>query len=199
MTLELTPHTQLMKMLDNDNSLDVSFTEFMKVEKKASTVLAPAFRLQRQLQEKCMGARYWKKNRKRVLKMLKVSEAGRGGGGGVEDEKYVRATTKPNQTNSFSHLLRSAQEDKCDTLIDYFANRVEKDMPPPLTVDDDDPDLKDSDEESSDEDEQTWEQIEAERLREEEEGRINEFMQVSERSGGGGCGRRKYEPTTKLT
>ena len=76
MTLELTPHTQLMKMLDNDNSLDVSFTEFMKVEKKASTVLAPAFRLQRQLQEKCMGARYWKKNRKRVLKMLKVSEAG---------------------------------------------------------------------------------------------------------------------------
>jgi len=72
-------------------------------------------------------------------------------------------------------------------------------MPPPLTVDDDDPDLKDSDEESSDEDEQTWEQIEAERLREEEEGRINEFMQVSERSGGGGCGRRKYEPTTKLT
>ena len=71
-------------------------------------------------------------------------------------------------------------------------------MPPPLTVDDDDPDLKDSDEESSDEDEQTWEQIEAERLREEEEGRINEFMQVSERSGGG-CGRRKYEPTTKLT
>ena len=55
---------KLMKMLDNDNSLDVSYTEFMKVEKRASTILAPAFTLQRKLQQRCMGRRFWKKVRR---------------------------------------------------------------------------------------------------------------------------------------
>jgi len=56
---DVTPLVEkLMVMLDGDQSLDVSFTEFIKVEKKAGTVLKPAFRLQRQLQERCMGSRY---------------------------------------------------------------------------------------------------------------------------------------------
>jgi len=130
---------KLMRLLDGDNSLDVSFTEFMKVEKKAGTVLKPCFILQHKLQERCMGKRYWRKNRKRIKKMLAA--------------------------------------DNCETLVDYFANRVEKDMPPPLEIDEDDPDLIDSDEES-DEDEETWEQIEARRLKEAEQARENEYMQM---------------------
>ena len=63
---------KLMKLLDNDGSLDISFTEFMKVEKKAATILAPAFRLQSELQSRCMGKRFWKKRRKKIEKMLKA-------------------------------------------------------------------------------------------------------------------------------
>jgi len=102
---------KLMKMLDNDNSLDVSYTEFMKVEKRATTVLAPAFRLQRQLQEKCMGKRFWRKKRKKIKKLL--------------------------------------ARENCDTLVDYFAKMLEKEMPPPPTFDEDDLDAEED--EGSDE------------------------------------------------
>ena len=61
---------KLMKMLDGDESLDISYTEFMKVEKRAATVLAPCFRLQRELQGKCMGKRFFRKKKKRLKKML---------------------------------------------------------------------------------------------------------------------------------
>ena len=61
---------KLMRLLDGDDSLDISYTEFMKVEKRAGTILQPAFGLQRKLQSSCMGTSFWKSKKKFVKELL---------------------------------------------------------------------------------------------------------------------------------
>ncbi len=130
---------KLMKLLDGDGSLDISFTEFMKVERKAGTIMRPCFRIQETLQEKCMGRRFWRKKKKRILKKLK--------------------------------------EHNVHTLVDFFAKMIEKDMPPPPEVEDDDL-VEDVDSDEEELVEKSWEQIEAERVAAEQEAKVNEYINM---------------------
>jgi hypothetical protein len=137
---------KLMKMLDGDGSQDISFTEFMKVEKRAGTILKPCFTLQLELQRKCLGRRFWKKNQKKVTKLMTGQAA--------------------------------------NTLVDFFAKMLEKDMPPPPEPEEEDLESENEDDEEVRR-EKTWEEIEAERLEAEKEAKLVEYGR-----GGGGGGKR---------
>ncbi|GMH95313.1 hypothetical protein TrST_g7375 [Triparma strigata] len=128
---------KLMQLLDGDGSLDISYTEFMRVEKKAATVLAPCFTLQLDLQGKCMGRYFFRKKRKKVRKLL--------------------------------------ASENCESLVDFFAKKMDEEMPPPPEIDEDDFLDEDEEDEDEDEEEKTWEEIEAEKIEAEKQAKIDEY------------------------
>eukprot|EP00636_Phaeomonas_parva_P006475 CAMPEP_0118850630 /NCGR_PEP_ID=MMETSP1163-20130328/400_1 /TAXON_ID=124430 /ORGANISM="Phaeomonas parva, Strain CCMP2877" /LENGTH=474 /DNA_ID=CAMNT_0006782855 /DNA_START=328 /DNA_END=1752 /DNA_ORIENTATION=+ len=62
--------TRVMKVLDADESGQISFKEFKEANSRVQSIMMPAFALQRSLRSRCMGARFWRKATKRRIKVF---------------------------------------------------------------------------------------------------------------------------------
>ena len=65
---------QLISILDADGDGVIEYDEWKKVAKKATSIMQPAILLQNFLQHRCMGAKFWEKEKTRA--MMIVHKAG---------------------------------------------------------------------------------------------------------------------------